>query len=361
MKFNLLEMFEHAAQSGLDGSNLDLIIRSGGGNFISIKNPVLAVPMSTVERLTLMLKKADCAHTYITGDILHINALFNATTTFPAARIYYLKTPYLDKFASWAADLKKHDIDLLKLPIFNDTKFSKIIDIDNYPARFEAWKHKRDSEYKNFNELANGRSKNTSVDKAIWLNTETCFFCKKPADLMHTVSMSNAEQGVMMGVRVCMEHQEKIQSSGGLQATIENQFKLPKRSDDFFKMVADFDSTLAINCQFIREKLACTISEIDGRKITSHRASGVRVIFRLEAIDYYAYNIDYPNGDKHSRVDSADDHSVSFGPDHIHRKLTRKQKNKVESSFTYGQPFLDYKVILELIEDAEKQWLNKNC
>ena len=56
---------------------------------------------------------------------------------------------------------------------------------------------------------------------------------------------------------------------------------------------------------------------------------------------------------KFSRIDSSIRHSVAFDPDHIHRRLTHSQKNKVESSFTYGVPFADYKIILELVEAAE--------
>ena len=356
----MLKMFEHLAALGFDGSQLDLVIQAGGGNFITSENPVLAVPMATTERLVTMLNKADYSHMYIAGGVFHINALYKSTLILPTVRIYYLKTENLSQLANWIQELKLKNIDLLKLPILDDERFSQKIEIEEYPQRYVNWKIKRNNEHGDFNKLADGRNKNTTVKRALWLNTTTCFFCKKPAYSIHTLSMSNSDEGVMMGVRVCEEHQNKIELEGGLLEAIENKFDLPKVDQFALKEVVDFHSAFDMNCQAIREKLFCAISEVNGNTIKCHRPSGVRIVFRLDAPDNYAYNIDYPNGNQHSRIDSARNHHVvNFGPDHIHRKLTRKQKNKVETSYTYGHPFLDYEVILELIEDAEKVWCNR--
>jgi len=360
MQFSLREMFQHCAEYGLDGHRLDLVIQSGGGNVISEKNPVLAVPMISAKHLFLMLNKSSFPHIYIARGIFHINALFSFTNTFPAARIYFLKTDNLIQLERWSSELANYGLDFLTLPIIDDSEFEHRIGAKDYFFRFSEWRQKREVEYKTFGELAKGRSKNTSVENAIWLNSTHCFFCKNPAPVMHTFSKSNSKLGVMLGVRVCEEHHEEINSNNGLQATLEKRFNLSRNEVAIVQAEANFESMLELNCQFIREKLSCVILGITNNEIVADRPSGIRVIFRLTGIDNYAYNIDYPNKEKHSRIDSKDHHPVHFGPDHIHRKLTRKQKNKVESSFTYGQPFLDFKIILELIEDAEAQWKSKS-
>jgi hypothetical protein len=119
------------------------------------------------------------------------------------------------------------------------------------------------------------------------------------------------------------------------------------------KLVKHTNETLAMSCLAVQNELECDIEKVDEKTITAVRRTGFRIILRQDALDDYAYMIQDPNGKPISRIDSANHHAVEYGPDHVHRNLSKSKKNQVDSSFTYGFVLADLKAIKTLVEEAE--------
>jgi Family of unknown function (DUF6516) len=107
----------------------------------------------------------------------------------------------------------------------------------------------------------------------------------------------------------------------------------------------------------LEHSLQCTLQKVDPARfqLTGVRKSGLRVIFRLEGPNNYAYMIFGPNGKQLGRFDSSNDHpELPVQPDHFHYALP--DNSKVRSSFLMGLPELDAAVIQMYIEDVEQQF-----
>lgn len=76
----------------LNGVSTDSAIQCFGGNLLEENKPILAVEVSDKEILLWMMQEADHAHIFISGDVIRLNAMYEANERFPAARIYYIQT-----------------------------------------------------------------------------------------------------------------------------------------------------------------------------------------------------------------------------------------------------------------------------
>lgn len=351
LSINLTDFIDFEFVQKFSGKEIDKMIQSLGGNFLSPNIPFLAIPINSEDHLQKMLLQADYPHIFVENSIFHINALYERSETFPAARVYYMNAKNFGELLTIQKIFKKNNITLNKLPILNNKQFEEKIDEKEYIRLYQNWQLKKDEDTSFFSSLFAGRERNTIVNQAVWLNSEECLICKSTAELIATTSIFQ-ESGMLIGAKFCELHYKELSQADGLMPYLKNKFKVPSHIL-IDSPLASLDDIFIYNCIAMQEQLGCYLERNQGRVITGIRPSGVRVICRLDALDDYAYNINLPNGQRFSRIDSSNHHSIAFAPDHIHRRLTHSQKNKVESSFTYGLPFADYKIILELVEAAE--------
>ncbi|OWQ90345.1 hypothetical protein CDN99_13340 [Roseateles aquatilis] len=338
--------FEHR----LDGRDTDRCVKSIAPNLLDPERPVIPIPMQTREELLHMMKTADAAHILIDGGIFHFNALFTDVATCPAARVYYMRTPDLMAVARLGVFMKDHGVDLK--PVRGED-FAALIQQAQYPERHRRWLDRWTSNQRPFKGLLDGRTKNTVVDQGIWLSSNGgCLVCGQPTDRMATSSFIGGN-GVMLGLQLCADHEAEAKASPSLMHYVAQSAKVPPPA--FAENVEELTAQeiVALSCVAIRDQLDCAIEKVDGTTITAVRPSGFRLILRQDSPMHYAYNIQDRDGKPLSRIDSADHHAVDYGPDHVHRDLSRKKKNEVESSFTYGFAVADLTAIRSLVEHAE--------
>lgn len=98
MKLN--DMIQMCFAHGCDGRGTDAVVCGVGVNFLKRDLPAFPVEMRSVEDLMRMLKSADDTHILVDGGVFHVNALYKVTERFPAARLYFVKTPDMMAVAS---------------------------------------------------------------------------------------------------------------------------------------------------------------------------------------------------------------------------------------------------------------------
>lgn len=339
---------------GCDGRATDAFVCGIGVNLISRDIPALPVEMRSLQDLEKMLKAADDAHIFVDGGVFHINAVYRVTDRFPAARIYFVKTEDLLTVGSIGLNFEKQGIHLHPI---DKTKFSRLIDDQEYAKRYDRWKERFEENGRAFRGLLAGRLENTAVDQGIWLSSDgRCAVCGDACDRMSTSTVIG-KSGLMIGLQLCERHEAEAHNHPKLiLGYLADKMGI---SAPFFvdsKVVQHGKQTVEMTCEAVQTELACKIEKVDGQTITAVRKSGFRIILRQDSLHDYAYNIQSPQKKPVSRIDSADHHSVNYGPAHVHRNLSKSKKNQVESSFTYGFAVADLKVIRRLVEDAESQW-----
>lgn len=334
----------------LSGSATDAVIQCVGGNILQEERPVLAIEVSSKEILLWMMQGATNVHIYISAGIFHINSLYEPTERFPAARIYFLKSEDLFWVGHIGTYIEQYGI---KLAPINDDAFSKLIDDVGYAQRYSAWHEKRKADSSLFDGLLGGRRQNTAVDQGIWLSSGgRCLVCGVKTDRMATSTVWG-KSGMMIGMQLCLTHETESQK----QSTLLNYLTKHLGGTIMFSnmRLQTTEENLEQTCEALRINLECTIVKVEEKTITARRDSGITVIIRQHSPSNYAYNILSPEGRQLSRVDSANHHKVSYGPDHLHSDLRKSTKNVVEASFTYGDVGLDVKLLLKLIQEAEDQ------
>jgi hypothetical protein len=337
----------------LDGCATDSAIQCFGGNLLEEKRPVLAIEISTKEILLWMMQGATNAHIYISAGVFHMNALYGPTESFPAARIYFMKTENLLLVGKIGAYIEQHGI---RFGPVNDAGFSKLIDDAGYAQRYEAWHEKWKADARSFDGLLGGRRENTAVDQGIWLSSDgRCLVCGVKTDRMATSTVWG-KSGMMIGMQLCLTHEAESQK----QSTLLNYLAKHLGGTVMFSNTRPRTAEEALEqaCEALTVNLECTIVKVEEQTVTARRKTGVTVVIRQHSPSNYAYNILSPEGKQLSRVDSANHHKVPYGPDHVHSDLRKSTKNVVKASFTYGDVGLDLKLILKLIQEAEGKLSN---
>lgn len=339
----------------LDGRATDGAIQVFGGNFLSKQKPVLPIEVRNKEALLWMMLGADDVHIYVASGVFHFNALYKVVDSFPAARIYYLKTENLLEVGGVGAFLERNGLTLKPI---NDASFSRLIDDRDYSKRFSIWRHERDSEARSFEGLFNGRRKNTSVDGAIWLSSNgKCLVCGVETDRVSTTTVQGGS-GLLIGLQLCSAHEAEAQEQTTLLNYIAKHLGGMVMFDNFQQV--SVSEALELACEALITELDCTIEKVLKQAITARRPSGVALIVRYVSPMNYAYNVEAPDGTKLARVDSANHHKVPYGPDHLHPDLRKSKKKIVESSFTYGSVGMDVKLIRKMILDAETKLMGSS-
>ncbi|MDO8068595.1 DUF6516 family protein [Janthinobacterium sp. SUN206] len=347
------QMIQICFSHGLDGRNTDTCVKSMAVNVLKPNMPVVAIEMKSRSDLLQMMKTADNTHIYIGAGVFHFNAFYAATDNFPAPRIYYMKTADLMAVGTIGAYMQQHGV---TLPPMNDERFSPLIEDKRYAKRYEQWHTRWEANSKAFKGLLDGRVRNTAVEQGIWLSSDGgCMMCGDKTDLMSTTTVIGAK-GIMIGLQLCGQHEAEAMDHSTLLNYISEKMGVPAPFLVGAKVVRHGQQTIDMTCDAVRDELKCVIEKIDGQTITAMRKSGFRLIIRQDALNDYAYNIQDPTGKPIARIDSADHHKVEYGPDHVHRDLSKSKKNQVEPSFTYGFAVADLKAIRQLVETAEEKW-----
>ena len=138
--------------------------------------------------------------------------------------------------------------------------------------------------------------------------------------------------GLIIGLRLCKQHEDEARDHASLIEYIAKRMGVPAPFFSNMKLVKHTDETLAMSCLAVQSELECDIEKVEENTITAVRRSGFRIILRQDA------------------------HAVEYGPDHVHRNLSKSKKNQVEASFTYGFVLADLKAIKTLVEEAESRW-----
>ncbi|NWK80302.1 DUF6516 family protein [Aquitalea sp. LB_tupeE] len=350
MKIN--ELIQVCFEHGLNGRDTDTCVKAIAVNFLEPAKPVVTIEMSKLADLLRMMRTADSAHAYVAGGVFHFNALFKHSKEFPAPRIYFMKGKDLLEVNKIGTYLQSNGI---TLPPVHDGHLATLLDDKDYPNRFQAWHARREEDVAPFRGLLDGRVKNTAVEKGMWLSSGGgCLVCGNKTELMSTTTLI-AKSGLMIGLQLCEHHENETKDHTSLLNYIANKMGIPAPLLVDAKIHHHDNRTITISCEAIKVELDCTI-EVKEKTITALRKSGFRIILRQDSLSDYAYNIQDPTKKQISRIDSANHHKVAYGPDHIHRSLTKSKKNKVESSFTYGFAIADLKIIRKLVEDAEANW-----
>lgn len=350
---NIRQMIQICFSYGLDGRHTDTCVKSMAVNVLKPNMPVVAIEMKSQSDLLQMMKTADNTHIYIGAGEFHFNAFYAATDNFPAPRIYYMKTADLMAVGKIGAYMQQHGV---TLPPMNDEQFSPLIEDKRYAERYEHWHTRWEANNKAFNGLLDGRVRNTVVEQGIWLSSNGgCMVCGKKTNLMSTTTVIGVK-GIMIGLQLCGQHETEAKDHSTLLNYISEKMGVPAPFLVGAKVVRHGQQTIEMTCEMVRDELKCVIEKIDGQTITAVRNSGFRVIIRQDALNDYAYNIQDPTRKPIARIDSADHHKVEYGPDHVHRDLSKSKRNQVEPSFTYGFAVADLKAIRQLVETAEVKW-----
>jgi hypothetical protein len=346
------QLMRQCFEQGLDGKQTDTCVKTNAGNLLKPDTPVIAIELDLLDDLLNMMRTADAPHIFVGGGIFHFNALYFVDNNFPASRVYFMKSPYLDEIAKIGLYLQKHGFNL---PPTDEKRFLQLIESKGYPERYRCWLDQSEARSKPFKRLLDGRIKNTAVQSGIWLSSGGCLMCGAETDRMFTSTLIS-DNGMMIGLKLCELHENEVHNHSNIIEYIAKKLGIPVPFFVNMKFVQLTEETIEMSCRAVADELECEIEKIQDNTITALRKSGFRIILRQDALNDYAYNVKDPNGKLVSRIDSAKHHAVDYGPDHVHRDLSKSKKNHVEASFTYGFAVADLQAIRILVEDAEAQW-----
>ena len=166
------------------------------------------------------------------------------------------------------------------------------------------------------------------------------------------MTSSIGTNGLMLGFHLCSSCHEKATYHPSLLDFLAENFRI---RNPFRVRPQSQQEVFDAGRHTLEKDLNCKLEKIDPDRLqlTGSRASGVKVIFRLEGPLNYGYMIFNSEGKQVGRFDSSNDHpDLPVGPDHFHYALP--DNSKVRSSFLTGIPELDVAVIRAYIESVEK-------
>lgn len=334
-------------QTGATGHEVDLVVQTFAPN-VAGSLPFIPIELPNYHQLEVMLRHAKNTHIYCENSIFHFNAYYEFTDNCPFSRIYFVNETDLFKAASYFFYFESKNI---KLPFISDSELSKMLDKKNIQKRVAKYKITTEEKVKDFKRLHEGRQKNTTVDKAIYLQSDTCLACRKNTAVCFNTSTFGYNSGTMLGINLCETCLIEASNANSLIEFITSKLniKSPIKTSAISK-----DEILKFGIDILKEKLICTEIQINKEKstITGWRNSGTKIILRLTSVYDYAYMIFDCNNKQIGRFDSANHHKVDFGPSHFHYDLPNN--NKVEPSYMTGLPLFDITGIMNLIVSQEQ-------
>lgn len=353
----LEELVHDAIDFGLSSEHIDVLIKVSGGNWIKRdrSTPFLKISFTDVKKFEKFINGNQVRFVMFGGVTRYIIIYSSKNVTdddFPLARVYVMTIPDLLLFAKVGVYLKEKGIQSIPMSV---EEFENEVGTNKYKLRIEKYCEKREKQNADFANITKGKSESTIVSKGVIFNSEGCYVCGNEA-LLITSTLSDLQDGMMFGFYLCSLHFEEAQKEGPLLNYLTTSFG-GKPAFASKKISREFVAEAIV--EFLKSQLHCTIHkkvlrETNNRgvledTIIANRKSGFTIIIRVSDDGSYAYMIKNNKGKEIVRIDNADHHKVQYGPSHIH--LTPETDNKnVEASFTYGLPFIDIKIIRDVLD-----------
>ncbi|HHC7356244.1 TPA: hypothetical protein ACN30S_005015 [Vibrio campbellii] len=349
---NVREIVETTLKDTQDGKSADLCAKIILCNLID-NEPFQAVELNSLEELLLMMKGADFPHVYGERGVFYFSAYYYHDESYPVGRNYFVKRQDLLSVAKLHKYFRDND---LSLPMISYLDIKDKIREKGYQSRISAFKKTQDERTKYVRGLFSGRKESVGVEKCMFLSTDGCLVCGQPAPRMMTSTFS-AENGFMLGFNLCDKHMSYALDEQSLTHYIAKVFKQPEPQN---LVNLNPEALFSLVVTSAKDRFDC---EVESAKkstltITMVRKSNFRIIIRITNPNNYAYMIQSDQKLELCRVDSANHHKVDYGPDHLHPDLVG-DKSLVKSSFTTGNPLVDAKTIIKLVEYYEKTKANK--
>lgn len=344
----LREVIEYIIRTGATGHEVDLAVQTFAPN-ITNSLPFIPIELPNYHQIEVMLRHANNTHIYCENSMFHFNAYYEFTDNCPLPRIYFVNETDLFKAASYFHYFESKNI---KLPFISDNELSKILDEKNMQKRITKYQTTFDEKTKDFKRLHKGRQKNTTVDKSIYLHSDTCLACRKNTAVCLNTSTFGYNSGTMLGINLCETCLREASNASSLIEYITS--KLDIQSPVKTSAISKYE-ILKFGINILKEKLNCQEIQINKEKstITGRRKSGTKIILRLTSIHDYAYMVFDSNNKQIGRFDSANHHNVDFGPSHFHYDLPNN--NKVEPSYMTGVPLFDITGLKNFIISKESR------
>jgi hypothetical protein len=272
-------------------------------------------------------------------------AVFNATDHCGTPRTYRLNgSGYLHELKPGTGWIELPDEDAFYLRL--DTPAAR--------QKFEAWRAKADATTRLATGLAEGRLRNTAVDRALIIASPTgCVVCgdEAPAYAATTMGMS-AEGARFIQVPLCPSHLTEAKTHPSVFAFLETIFKLDSNFDAVAMQESIPDELIEPLQMYVAEQLQGTTrngaeKRDNGWFFEVYLSTGWWWQFRLRTLMDYGYMLRKP-GEKKAmyRADSAPDHpELLYPPHHQHSRPDRKTDARTPS-FMYGIPLFDLRGLL---------------
>lgn len=339
------EIIEESLRKSRSGKSADICAKVVLCTLIKDGEPFQAIELESVEHLLLMMKDSGFPHVYGECGVFYFSAYYYHDERHPVGRNYFIKKKDLLDMAGLYEFLKRNGFDL---PIIPPKMLPDKIQMEGFEKRISDFRERQDRESSHFKGLFEGRSKSTTVDQSIFLNSPGCLVCGNDEYFLMSSTLSSSK-GSMFGFNLCKEHMDLAHDENSL---IEYLAKLCNQQSPIRVTPLNPDEHLSIVLGWLPGALNSTVEKVSKNTITLKRASGLKGVFRLTSPTNYAYMVLDADGNELARIDSADHHSISYGPDHVHLDLTKKRSG-IEPSFTTGSPLIDIKKILEIIAQKE--------
>ena len=341
--FNVDDMVKALSDSDPVGPTIDLYVASlayKNFDFISKRLPHI-VESSTYNPVTWLHMVDSASECYWIQDENEGVAVYDATEHCGCIRTYRLNVDHPVRTQRWG---RKWVVLATEKALYSQ--------LDTASARtvFNAWHHWTTQGNQQATALAEGRFKNTSVERSLIISSGLgCVVCAAPA-VAHastTIGMASSE-ATLVQLPLCANHLEEAKAEPNVLAFISKMFSLSLDLPESIRSESIPDAMIAEVHQIAARELRGTVGEAEKRKngwcLKIELATGWHWILRLRTLMDYAYMLFKP-GDAVAvyRADSAPDHpDLPFFPDHEHSRPDRK-KDVTAPSFLYGTPIFDLK------------------
>ena len=340
----LQKLIKDIFANGGDGKVADWFARSYIEIGDTFAKPFVPIKLDSLGDLRRMIEKSDQHFSLIDGEFFRFCAYFHYDYLFPVGRLYYVETRDIFNFAKLSKTLELEGLRFLPNA---HSDLDHLISIAGFEDRISSYRNKRLDFSNRFEPLFSGRVDSTMTKHCYFFKSDGCLVCGSEIGTMITSTLGGTEP-ILIGCFLCSVHYDQASRSKSFLHFIS---EICGGVFPYGHMELGVEELFRLSQNFLPEILDVTVEKIEGRELHMIRKSGVRVIFRLTAIDDYAYVVLDCQKKEVSRIDSSDHHEVAWGPDHVHWN-PRKPKN-VESSFTTGYPIFDSRIVIQMIKKAE--------
>lgn len=199
--------------------------------------------------------------------------------------------------------------------------------------------------------FAQGRLDNTAVDR-VWIVSkgDGCAICGAKAT--HQARTTLSEIGtLLLTINLCEKDSIEAQKHPCVLVFFGTLFTLQLDVGDLIKLDYIPEELIGPICELISSHINAEFSKPTKRDNGWHIRFEMKDkwvwVLRLNKLTDYAYILLAPDGKEMHKIDSADHHKeVPFGPDHQHFYSKRKKK-RIEPSFSYGIPMLDFPLLIK--------------